>query len=79
MSVGLGVVERRLTKDLQALDQEVAFHRYMDAEITELVRVELSFFIHPSELQEVEQMTESMLEHTGAEIERWTNSKTLVS
>lgn len=71
MTVGIGVVERRLTEDLQELDQEVA--------VTELVRVELSFFVHPSQLPEVESMTESMLEHTGAEIERWTNSKTLIS
>ncbi len=71
MTVGLGVMEQRLTEDLQELDQEVA--------VTELVRVELSFFVHPGELQEVEQLTESMLEHTGAEIERWVNSKTLIS
>ena len=71
MTVGLGAVERRLTEDLQELDPEVA--------VTELVRVELSFFVHPSELPEAEQMTESMLEHTGAEVERWTNSKTLIS
>ncbi len=72
MTVGLGVVERRLTEELQELDQEVA--------VTELVRVELSFFVHPSELPEVEQMTDSMLEFTGAEVERWTsNGETRVS
>ena len=66
MTVGLGVVERRLTEDLQELDQEVA--------VTELVRVELSFFVHPLELGEATAAIEELLEFSGAEIIRWIDS-----
>lgn len=39
----------------------------------ETVRVELSFHVQPSDLPEIEPIIESMLEYTGAEIERWTH------
>lgn len=68
MTVGLEVVERRLTEDLRKLDQEVA--------VTELVRVELVFHVHPSELGEANAAIEELLEFSGAEIERWTGDKT---
>ncbi len=39
----------------------------------EAVRVELSFLIPPSDLPEIEPIIESMLEYTGAVVDRWTH------